>query len=140
MKHYILIVLLLLLVGCGRERIADISTPAVMADKDILLIFPSIPEEFCYADRMSEILNSFSGDVNGTDAQVLSTLEHVNCSSYGFVECSANELEIEGKTAVMISCLSDDSQKVCFYIIGDEYRDVEGETFDESCILGVNRS
>ena len=139
MKHYILIVVLLLLVGCGRERIADVSTPTEMAEKDILLIFPSIPEELCYADRMSEILNSFSGDMNGTDAQVLSIGEPVDCSSYGFTQCSVSELEIEGKTAMMISCLSDDSPKACFSVMGDEYRDIEGETFDESCVLGINR-
>ncbi|MEA3490297.1 MAG: hypothetical protein U9R27_00150 [Campylobacterota bacterium] len=131
--------LLSLFVGCGKERVADIATPAEIEDKDIVLIFPSIPEEFCYADRMTEILDGLSSDINGTRGQVLSINEHVDCSSYGFYNCSVIELESNNKQVEMIECLSSVSSQICLYFLGGEYRDVEGDTFDESCILGVDR-
>ncbi len=131
--------LLFVLMGCGTERIADIATPAQIEEKDILMIFPSIPEQFCYADRMSEILNGFSSDVNGTGAQVLSTKEPVDCSSYDFHNCVSAEFESGNKHVDMIECISEDNSRMCFYFLGEEYKDIEGDTFDESCIMGVDK-
>ena len=140
MKHFLWILILLLLAGCGRDRIADIATPEEMDSKDLLIILPSIPEQFCYADRMMEILNELAVEFNGTDPQVLSIPSNVDCSDYGFVNCTGIDLGVgeNNKHASMIECLSDDQQHLCIYLLGNEYRDVEGNTFDETCVQGMN--
>ncbi|MEA3419246.1 MAG: hypothetical protein U9Q90_07585 [Campylobacterota bacterium] len=140
MKHFLWVLVLLILAGCGKDRIADIATPEQIEDKDILLIFPSIPEQFCYADRMTVILNGFASDINGTDAQVLSVPENLDCYDYDFSNCTASEFETETHKQVKITeCISDDNLKICLFFAGEEYKDVEGETFDETCIMGVDR-
>jgi len=133
-------VLLLAMAGCGKERLADIATPQEMESKDLLLILPSIPEEFCYADTMTEILDEFSMELNGTDPQVLSIPYNVDCQDYGFSNCEWIDMGVgeNNKHASMIECLSDDQEHLCLFLMGNEYRDVEGNTFDETCIMGIN--
>lgn len=140
MKKYLWIFFLLLIViaGCGKDRLADIATPEEMENKDLLFILPSIPEEFCYADRMAELTNDISNEFNGSNPQVLSVQSNVDCSDYGFSDCTRIDMGIgsNNKPSSMIECLSDDKKHICTYLIGNEYRDVEGNTFDETCILG----
>ena len=121
MKQFLWILMLLLLAGCGRDRIADIATTEEITDKTLLFILPSIPVEFCYADRMMETLN---------------------CSDYGFSNCVTVDMGIgdNNKHSVVVECLSDDEQHICLFLLGNEYRDVEGDTFDETCILGVDKT
>ena len=142
MKHFLWILILLLLAGCGRDRIADIGTPEEIANKNLLIILPSIPEQFCYADRMTEILDDLSMEFNGTDPQVLSIPENVDCGNYGFTNCEWVDMGVgeRNKHTSMVECLSDDQQHFCFYLLGNEYRDVEGNTFDETCVQGMNGS
>ena len=142
MKQFLWILMLLLLTGCGRDRIADIATPEEITDKTLLFILPSIPVEFCYADRMMETLNEISDDLNGTNPQVLSVSENLDCSDYGFSNCVTVDMGIgdNNKHSVVIECLSDDEQHICLFLLGNEYRDVEGDTFDETCILGIDKT
>ena len=144
MKKYLWIFFLLLIViaGCGRDRLADIATPEEIESKDMIVILPSVPEEFCYADRMTEILDDFAVELNGTNPQVLSAPTSLDCSDYGFVNCTEADLGVgEYKNHVFAEeCLSDDGQHFCLYILGDEYRDAEGNTFDESCIMGIDKN
>jgi len=141
MKRLVWILLGLLLAGCGRDRIADIATPEQMDNKALLVILPSIPKEFCYADRMTEILDDFSVELNGTNPQVLSIEANLDCSDYGFGNCVSVDLGTrdDNKPAAMIECLSDDKTRLCLMLLGNEYRDVEGNTFDETCIEGIDR-
>ena len=143
MRKFLLILSLLLfvLIGCGRDRIADIATPQEIDEKAILFILPSIPEEFCYADRMTEILNDISGDLNGTNPQVLSLPENLDCNDYGFSNCVTVDMGIgdNNKHHLLVECLSDDEQHICLFLLGNEYRDVEGDTFDDTCILGIDK-
>ena len=144
MRKFLLILPLLLfaLSGCGRDRIADVATPQEIADKALLFILPSIPAEFCYADRMTEILDEISDDLNGTNPQVLSVPENQDCSDYGFSNCTAVDMGIgaNNKPQSVVECLSDDEQHICLFLLGNEYRDVEGDTFDDTCILGVDKT
>jgi len=137
----VFLLLLLVIIGCGKDRLADIATPEEIENKDMIIILPSIPEEFCYADRMAEIVDDFAVDLNGTNPQVLSVPTSVDCSNYGFVNCTEVDLGIgEYKNhSYVIECLSDDKEHICLYLLGDEYRDVEGNTFDESCIMGIDK-
>ena len=139
-KYLWLLSLLLLLVGCGRERLAKIATPDEIAQKDLLIILPSIPKEFCYADRMSELLDELAMEVNGTDPQVLSIEGNVDCSDYGFTACTWVDMGIGEykKHTTVEECLSDDQEHFCFYMLGNEYRDADGNTFDETCVQGMN--
>lgn len=140
MKRLLSSLLLLFLAGCGEDRIADIATPEEIASKDLLMIFPSIPKQFCYADRMTEILNGFASDVNGTDAQVLSVQENVDCYDYAFNDCTASEFDTEdNKHVKTTACISDDHSKLCLFFTGEEYRDAQGDTFDETCIMGMDK-
>jgi len=134
--------LLFMAVGCGKERIADIATPEEIENKDLLIILPSIPEEFCYADRMTEMLDELAVEFNGTDPQVLSIPEHVDCSDYGFIKCVTVDLGTgeNNKHTGAIECISNDEKHLCFYLLGNEYRDVEGNTFESTCIQGMNGS
>jgi len=131
----------LLLVGCGKDRIADIATPEEIESKDILFILPSIPEALCYADLMTETLSEVSDDLNGTNSQVLSVPENLDCSDYGFSNCLGIDLGIgaNNKPQSVVECLSDDEQHICLFLLGNEYKDVEGDTFDETCILGIDK-
>jgi len=142
MKHFLWILMLLLLAGCGRDRIADIATPEEITDKTLLFILPSIPVELCYADRMMEILNEISDDLNSTNPQMLSVSENLNCNDYGFSNCVTVDMGIgeDNKPSALVECLSDDEQHICLFLLGNEYRDAEGETFDETCILGVDKT
>ena len=142
MKNYlwILPLILLIIVGCGKDRIADIATPEEIEEKDIMIILPSIPEQFCYADRMTEILDELAVEFNGTDPQVLSVPSTVDCYDFGFSNCTTVDLGVgeNNKHATMVECLSDDQQHLCIYLLGNEYKDVEGNTFEETCIQGMN--
>ncbi len=143
MKRYLWLfplLLLLFIAGCGKERLADIATPEEMESKDLIIILPSIPEEFCYADRMTEILDELAMEFNGTDPQVLSIPESVDCQDYGFSNCVWLDMGVgeNNKHTSMIECLSDDKEHLCLYLMGNEYRDVEGNTFDETCVQGIN--
>ncbi len=139
---FALSVLLFVFTGCDNDRLADIATPTQMEDKDILFILPSIPEEFCYADLMAEITNEVSEDINGTDPQILHIQDNVDCSHYGYSTCVSEDMGIgeNNKPQSVVVCISEDEEKVCLYLIGNEYRDVEGDTFDETCIMGYNRA
>jgi len=65
---------------------------------------------------------------------------NVDCSDYSFTNCSSGEIETsDNKVVEMTQCLSDDHSKLCFFFTGEEYRDVEGNTFDETCVTGFNR-
>jgi hypothetical protein len=145
MKKYLWLLsvpLFLMILGCGKERLADIATPEEMENKNLLIILPSIPEEFCYADRMTEILDDLSAEFNGTDPQVLSVSESVDCSDYGFFNCLTVDLGTgkNNKHTGAIECISDDQQHLCFYLLGNEYKDAEGNTFESTCIQGMNGS
>lgn len=140
MKRLLSSLLLLFLAGCGEERTADIATPEEIAGKNILMIFPSIPKQFCYADRMTEILNGFASDLNGTNAQVLSVQENVDCYDYAFSNCTSSEFDTKYDKHVKVTeCISDDHSKTCFFFTGEEYRDAQGDTFDETCVMGVDK-
>ncbi len=141
MKRLVWVVLGLLLAGCGRERVANIATPEQMDNKALLVILPSIPKEFCYADRMMEILDDFSVELNGTNPQMLSIEANLDCSDYGFDNCASIDLGTgdDNKPAAMIECFSDDQTRLCLMLLGNEYRDAEGNTFDETCIEGSDR-
>jgi hypothetical protein len=141
MKNFVWVVLLVLMAGCGRERIADIATPEEMDSKALLIILPSVPEEFCYADRLTEIMDDFSVELNGTNPQVLSMQSNLDCSDYGFSNCARVDLGTgsDNKPTAMIECLSDDQSRICLFLLGNEYRDVEGNTFDETCVEGIDR-
>ncbi len=143
MRRFLLILPLLLFVfaGCGRDRIADIATPQEITDKTLLFIFPSIPEEFCYADRMTEILDEISDDLNGTNPQVLSLSENLDCSDYGFSNCVNVDMGIgtNNKPQSVVECVSDDEQHICLFLLGNEYSDVDGNAFDETCIMGIDK-
>ncbi len=144
MRKFLLILPLLLFVfaGCGRDRIADVATPQEITDKTLLFILPSMPVEFCYADRMTEMLDEVSDDLNGTNPQVLSLPENLDCSDYGFSNCVTVDMGIgaDNKPHSLVECLSDDEQHICLFLLGNEYRDVEGNTFDETCILGIDKT
>jgi len=145
MKKYLWLLsafLLLLIAGCGKERLANITTPEEMKSKNLIMILPSIPEELCYSDQMTEVLGELSMEFNGTDPQVLSVPESVNCADYGFFNCVTIDLGIgeNNKHTGAIECISDDQQHLCFYLLGNEYRDVEGNTFESTCIQGMNGS
>lgn len=84
------------------------------------------------------MLNDFSSDINGTNAQVLSVDMAVECSSYGYTQCSASQFNSKShKQVAVVECLSNDSSNKCLYFLGEEYRNADGETFEESCILGI---
>ncbi|SFV55654.1 hypothetical protein MNB_SV-6-644 [hydrothermal vent metagenome] len=139
LKQYLPIVILFAIIGCGKERIVDIATPNDIYQKDLLVVFPSIPEEFCYADKMTEIMDGFSDELNLTNMQMLSVDSAVNCGSYGFTNCEIVTTESEDKSGA-IACMSEqNSSRVCLYMLGVEYKDSEGDTFDESCIMGADR-
>jgi hypothetical protein len=144
MKRYLwlLPLALILIAGCGKEREAQVATPQEMEEKDLLMILPSIPEEFCYADRMAEVWDELAVEFNGTDPQVLSIPEPVDCYSYGFSRCLWVDMGVaeNNKHTYAIECVSDDDTKLCFYLLGNEYRDIEGNTFDETCVQGMNGS
>jgi len=129
--------LLWLLWGCGKERIVDISTDAQMRQKDIIYIFPSIPKEYCYADTMTELLIEYNKQFDLSDTQMLSTPQAVDCTYYGFGGCRYLRDEEESE-AYAITCTSVDSSKTCFTLLGTEYKDVEGNMVEESCIMGAN--
>lgn len=142
MKRYLwlLSLLVLILAGCGKERSADIATPQEITDKAILIIFPSVPSELCYADHMTEILNQRSDEISGTNPQVLSVEANVDCLSYGYGGCQNVALgKIDNKEIESINCFRDEGSKVCMFVTGDEYKDAEGETFDETCVLGIDK-
>ena len=143
MKYFVwtlMLSLLVLLTGCGKERIADIATPEEIDNKTILVILPSIPEQFCYADRMTGTLDELAVEINGTNPQVLSIPENIDCSHYGFYNCTIVDLGVGemNNPLSMVECLSNDEHHVCLFLLGNEYRDVEGDTFDETCILGLD--
>lgn len=140
MKNFLWILILLLLVGCGKDRIVDIATPEEIGSKDILFILPSIPEAFCYADHMTEVLDEVSDDLNGTNPQVLSLPENLDCTHFGFTNCVSLDMGIgvNNKPQSLIECLSEDEQHICLLLLGNEYRDIEGDTFDETCVLGID--
>jgi hypothetical protein len=134
--------ILIFAAGCGKERLADIATPQQMEEKDLLMILPSIPDQFCYADRMAEIWDELAMEINGTDPQVLSVPEPVDCYSYGFSQCEWIDLGVgeNNKHTSVVECISDDEKRLCFYLLGNEYRDVEGNTFEATCVQGMNGS
>ncbi|MEA3455023.1 MAG: hypothetical protein U9R26_00800 [Campylobacterota bacterium] len=142
MKNILWILILLLLTGCGMERRADIATPEEISDKTLMFILPSIPEQFCYADHMTEALNEVSDDLNGTNPQVLSVSENLDCSDYGFTNCIYIDMGIgeNNKPQSLVECISDDEEHICLFLLGNEYKDVDGNTFDETCILGVDKT
>ena len=124
--------------GCDTERIADIATPQEMAQKEIIFIFPSIPEEFCYSDSLTEIWNDFARDVDGSNPQVL-TIDHpIRCEDYGFIVCEKIVEGDEEDLVTMSMCTSPTDDRVCMNVLNQEYKDSEGEIFEESCILGMN--
>ncbi len=132
--------LLFLFAGCGKERIADIATDKEISDKSLLFIFPSVPDELCYADSLTQTLNNISEEINGTNPQVISINKNVDCSDYGFVDCAREKLgKIEGKEIEAISCFRESDSKICNYMIGDEYEDAQGDTFDQTCVLGIEK-
>jgi hypothetical protein len=133
MKQYLWILSFLLFVGCNNERVVDIASPPEMEDKDVIIIFNSLPEELCYSDRLSEIFNDSSLDYNFVEPQLLSLSYPVDCISYGFYECDDINYDMG-----YITCYKPDSQKSCMSFFEDEYTDIDGESFNESCILGVN--
>jgi len=139
LKRYLPIIILFAIIGCGKERIVDIATPEQIDQKDLLIIFPSIPEEFCYADKMTEIFNDFSDELNLTNTQMLSLDKTVDCYSYGFTNCEIVATDTEKETGA-IECLSDQHQnRACLYMLGVEYKDSEGDTFEDSCIMGADK-
>jgi hypothetical protein len=139
LKRYLSIIILFAIIGCGKDRIVDIATPQQIDQKDILIIFPSIPQEFCYADKMTEIFNDFSDDLNLTNTQMLSIENPVDCYSYGFTNCEIMTTDTEDETGGIECTLAQDETKVCLYMLGVEYKDVEGNTFEDSCIMGADR-
>ena len=138
MKYILLIISIALFTGCDTERIADIATPPQMAQKEIIAIFPSIPEEFCYSDSMTEIWNEFSDNLSGTNPQVLSLNHTVNCQEYGFTDCEEIMSDEDDTVVDMQICTSSTDDRVCMNVLNQEYKDSEGEIFEESCILGMN--
>jgi len=143
MKRYLWFVPLLLIamVGCGEDRTANVATPEEIQQKEILIILPSIPEVYCYSDQMTDILDELAADFNETDSQVLSVSHSVSCADYGFVNCEMVDLGIgeNNKKTAVIECLSNDKQRACLYLLGNEYRDAEGNTFESTCIQGMNQ-
>ena len=140
MKHFVWVLAVFMMAGCGRERIVNIATEDEMEDKALLMIFPSVPEEFCYADRMAEILNDFAENLNGTNSQVLSVQANIDCSNYGFHTCTNDSIEQDdGKVIEFEECISDEQSKLCLFVKGNEYKDVEGNLFDETCVMGIDK-
>lgn len=132
--------LFVLLIGCGEERIADVAAPQEITDKSILFLLPSYPEELCYADNLTEILNSYSQEINGTNPQVASFEMQVDCAYFGFTDCVSEKLgDIDGKEIEMMSCSRASDTKICNSIIDNEYKDAEGGIFDETCVLGIDK-
>lgn len=139
LKRYLYIATLAFLVGCNSEREVDIATPEEIYQKDLLVIFPSIPEEFCYADKMTEIFNDFGDELKLRDIQMLSVDTPVDCYSYGFTDCESVIIDPE-KNSGAIECLSDqDDGRACLYMLGVEYKDSQGDLFEDSCIMGADR-
>ncbi len=139
LKRYLPIIILFAIIGCGKERIVDIATTGQINHKDLLIIFPSIPQEFCYADKMTEIFDDFSDELNFTNTQMLSTDKSLDCSSYGLTNCEIIITDTEKKTGA-IKCLSEQESdtRVCLYMLGVEYKDAQGDLFDDSCIIGAD--
>ena len=139
LKQYLSIIILFVIVGCGKDRIVDIATPEEIYQKDLLIIFPSMPEEFCYADKMTEIFNDFGNDLNMINTQMLALDKPVDCQSYGFINCETVIIDTEKETGAMECSSSQLEGRVCLYMLGVEYRDAQGDTFDESCIMGTDK-
>ncbi len=139
LKRYLLpIGLLFAIIGCGKERIVDIATPEQINHKDLLMIFPSIPKEFCYADKMTEIFTHFSHELNLTDVQMFSMDNAVDCYSYGFSNCKKTTVHAENNTSALSCTQMEEKTRICLYMMGIEYKDSDGDTFEESCIMGAN--
>jgi len=139
LKRYLPIIILLAIVGCGKDRIVNIATPNQIDQKDLLVIFPSIPEEFCYADKMTEIFTDFSDELNLTNTQMLSMKNSMDCNSYGFTNCEPIITDTEDETSAILCLSEQDETKICLYMLGVEYKDAQGDTFEESCIMGADR-
>jgi hypothetical protein len=145
-KKYLgfLAAVLLFLVGCGEDRIADIGTTDSMEEKILLFIFPSVPKELCYSDRLTESLNDLADEFNASNAQVLSVNYPVDCFDYHDFDpslCGETEFDTkENKHIVMDECRMYPPEPLhfCFYVKGDEYKDTEGNTFEESCVAGYD--
>ena len=142
MRKYIfsLLSIVLLIAGCGREREADIATPEEISEKDFIIILPSIPKQFCYADKMANITDEIADEINATNPQLLSVDDTIDCSYYGFSQCIEADLGVgsNNKSQAMIECISDDLDQICMYLMGNEYRDMDGNTFDETCVQGYD--
>ena len=128
--------------GCGKDREVDIATPEQIEEKDMLIILPSVPRVFCYADLMAEIEGELADEFNLTNPQSLSVDANVDCSSYGYRNCVWIDVGVgeNNKPQSFMMCLSDSERQICLYLMGNEYRDVEGNTFDETCLQGFDRN
>ena len=135
---YVLLFLSLSFFACDNQRIANVATPQEISEKDIIYIFPSLPKEHCYADKLSSEFNNIILDFNGTNPQVIMVDHPLTCATYGIDECSEDIIEDEFTLLTIISCISSDEQKICINVLGEEYRDSQGVYFEETCILGVD--
>ena len=133
-----LIISITLFTGCDTERIANIATPQEMANKDLIFIFPSMPKELCYADSVTASLDEMSKDLNGTNPQVIDIDHSVDCATYGFTICETTLIEDEFAPLTLITCTSQEDPRLCMNVLGEEYRDSEGEYFEDSCLLGLD--
>ena len=141
MKYAFLVASLLVLTGCGREKKADIATTEQMKNKTLIFILPSIPEQFCYSNQMAEVTEELaSKDLNASNPQTLSIDSNIDCSYFGFTNCQRVDMGVgeDNKEHSFIECLSDTQDRLCLYLIGNEYRDVDGNTFDETCVQGYD--
>ncbi len=138
MKYLLYIIPLLLFLGCDTQRDANIATPVEMAQKELIFIFPSMPSEICYADSVAVDLKEIAQDIGGADEQVINIDHPVNCATYGFDICVEESTDDEINPLTIITCTSPIDPRVCMNVLGEEYRDAEGDYFDETCILGMN--
>ena len=135
MKQYLWIISFILFVGCDTQRVVDIASPPEMESKDMIIVFHSIPPELCYSDRLSETFNDFSLEYNLIEPQMLSIDYPVDCLTYGFSDCG--DIEYEYKSTI-ITCKKPNSDKLCITFFEEEYMDMDGEPFYNSCLFGVN--
>ncbi len=135
---YLLFLLSLLFVACDNQRIANVTTPQEMLEKDFIYIFPSVPKEHCFADKLTSDFNDIILEFNGSNPEV-SIVDHpVTCATYGIDECSEDIIEDEFTLLRIITCISEEKQKVCINVFGEEYQDSQGVYFEETCLLGVD--
>jgi hypothetical protein len=139
LKRYLSIIILFAIIGCGKDRVVDIATPNQIDQKDILIIFPSMPQELCYADKMREIFSNFSNELNFTNIQMLSFDSAIDCYGYGFTNCKTVITDTEDETSAIECSSIQDETRVCLYMLGIEYKDANGDIFEDSCVIGANK-